>query len=178
MAYKIPSDIPLVPATWQDWPVEARLRAAMLREDAPVWARLSAVAISMNEQPGKIPVGNCCGLMAQGDGTMPWGWKVEHWAKAKPIGYALLNEGQGIKGAPFLAFAKPEDSLSFLIDRCVSRQIDSGERYAVKWVGTIYVNDRVYINAVAGFNHAHDKVVAALWQMAARLDALPVTGPT
>ena len=90
MSYKIPIDLPKVPATWQDCPIEARLRAAMLREDAPVWARLSAVAITMNEQPGKIPVGNCCGLMCQGE-TRPWGWKAEHWTRVEPMGYALLN---------------------------------------------------------------------------------------
>ncbi len=165
MAYCIPTDLPKLAPSWQPWPIEARIRAAMARADVQVWASLAAVTISMVEQPGDVPVGNCCGIMSQGD-EEPWGWH-SGW-KVKPIGYALLNEWQGIKGAPFLAFAKVEDSLNFVIDRCQKRGINSGRIYAAAWVGLTREDNPSHFDGVAAaYEVRHDAVIAALWRMAA-----------
>ena len=163
MSYAIPKDLPLVSATWEDWPLPERIRATLYRIDAPVWAKLSAVAIAMIEQPGKVPCGNCCGIMAQGNGEFPWGWKADTW-KIRPIGYVLLNEGQGIKGAPFLAFARVDDSLSFLIDRCYGRKIRTGDEYASEWVGMDATNIR-FEPTVKAYEAVYDRVIDGLWKM-------------
>ena len=175
MSYAIPTDIPQVVVTWLEWPLAERLRAAFLRDDAPVWSRLAAVAISLNEQPGKIPNGNCCGIMSQGR-TMPWGWREKHWQRVKPVGYALIREGQGGLLAPFLAFAQPADSLSFLIDRVWTRRIWTGEDYAAEWVSINVPASDGFKSAAAAYERAYDKAVAALWAMARRGEDVPRTG--
>ena len=175
MSYRIPTDLPLVQAAVQDWPVEDRIRAAMaIREPAPIRAKLAAVAITLNEQPGKVYAGNCCGIMCQGV-AFPWGWQGIEW-QPRPIGYALLREGATGEGAPFLAFAKVEDSLGFLIDRVTSRSLYQADSYALSWVGA-RPGTKTYSEAVKGYTYAYDKAVAALWQMAAKYAALPLTGP-
>ena len=175
MAYRIPTDLPLVAATVQDWPAEARLRAAMAaRPQAPIRAKIAAVAITLNEQPGKVYAGNCCGIMCQGL-TYPWGWRDIEW-NPRPVGYALLREGATGDKAPFLAFARVEDSLGFLIDRVTSRSLYQADNYALSWVGA-RLGTKTYSEAVNGYTYAYDKAVVALWQMAAKYAALPLTGP-
>lgn len=142
MAYKEPKDLPKVPVKWTDWSLKDRILAAK-NYDAPERAKRVAVAISLIEQPTKIPCNNCAGIMAQGE-TKPWGWRCG-W-KTLPVGYAMIKEGQTGKVAPFLAFAKPQDSLSFLIDRVVERKIETGEEYARRWVGE---TDNAKIKATA-----------------------------
>jgi hypothetical protein len=172
MAYKIPADLPQVVVAWQDWPLVERVRAALHRIDVPVWAKLAAVAITANEQPGKVPVGNTCGLMCQGL-TCPWGWREKHWLAVRPVGYALIREGQTGLSAPFLAFAKPEDSLAFLTDRVVARGICDGASYAAQWVG-VDAGTKTFTDAVAGYARAHDKVLAVLHDLAAKCCDLPI----
>lgn len=160
MAYKTPVDIPQLPAAWTDWPLADRVTAAA-KLPVPYWARLAAVAITLNEQPGKIPNGNCCGLMSFGT-KMPWGWREKQWANVKPTGYALLKEGQTGLLAPFLAFASPADSLRFLAERCEARGIYDGKTYARLWVG----QNPVVPETAAAFDRCVDKVLAELWRRA------------
>lgn len=175
MAYRIPTDLPLVKATVQDWPAEERIRAAMaIRETTPIRAKLAAVAITLNEQPGKVYAGNCCGIMCQGV-AFPWGWRGIEW-NPRPIGCALLREGATGESAPFLAFARVEHSLGFLIDRVTSRSLYQADSYALSWVGA-RPGTKSYVEAVKGYVAAYDKAVAALWATAAKYAALPATGP-
>ena len=163
MAYRIPTDLPLIAATAQDWPAVARIRAAMaIRPNTSVRAKLAAVAITLNEQPGRVWAGNCCGIMCQGV-TFPWGWRDIEW-HPRPVGYVLLREGATGERAPFLAFAKVEDSLAFLIDRVTARSMYGPDNYALSWVGA-RPGTKTYAGAVSGFTAAYDKAVAALWQM-------------
>ena len=170
MAYKIPTDLPQVPVTSIDrWPVEDRIKAAMTLEPAPVWAKLAAVAVSLNEQPGRIYVGNCCGIMCQAL-TEPWGFRHKHFEGCRPIGYALLREGQTHVMAPFLAFAHVEDSLTFLLRRCQSATMPvyNGRTYAVNWVGINDVTSAGAKSAVAAYERTYDKAVGALWDLATK----------
>ena len=163
MAYRIPTDLPLVKATSQDWPDVARIIAAQrARPAASVTAKLASVTITLNEQPGKVYAGNCCGIMCQGV-LNPWGWKGVEWSP-RPIGYALIHEGATGKDAPFLAFAKVEDSLGFLIDRVIARSMYGPDSYALSWVGA-NLSTKTYADAVRGFELNYDKAVSALWQM-------------
>lgn len=168
MSYRQPTDLPQVPATWQDWPLKNRVLAACKRTDMPVWARLAAVAITLVEQPGKIPVGNCCGIMSQGY-KKPWGWRVAQWQRVEPVGYAMLKEGQGGLVAPFLAFAKVEDSLNFLIDRCVSKGVYDGATYAEKWVG-LTPGATAFASSALAFDNRFDRVLDELVVRYARED--------
>ena len=132
------------------------------RPEAPIRAKLAAVAITLNEQPGKVYAKNCCGIMCQGL-TLPWGWRGIEW-NPRPVGYALLREGATGDKAPFLAFARVEDSLGFLVDRVTARSMYGPDNYALSWVGA-RPGTKTYAGAVSGFTAAYDKVVAALWQM-------------
>lgn len=165
MAYRIPTDLPLIAATVMDWPAEARIRAVMAtRPQALFRAKIAAVAITLNEQPGKVYAGNCCGIMCQGL-TFPWGWRGIEW-NSRPVGYALLREGATGVRAPFLAFACVEDSLGFLIDRVTARSMYQADDYALSWVGA-RPGTQTYSEAMRGFDAAYDRAVAALWQIAA-----------
>lgn len=175
MAYREPTDRPQVPPAWSPWPLADRLRAAFVYDAAPAWARHAAVAITMVEQPGKIPNGNCCGLMSQGP-RKPWGWRLAQWTdNTMPTGYALIREGLTGLAAPFLAFDNPAKSLAFLIDRCVARGIFDGDTYARLWVG-VKATDKQYADSVAAYTRQHDRVHAELWALAAKCAALPLTG--
>jgi hypothetical protein len=162
MAYRIPIDLPLVDTQWQDWPISARLlTAAAIRPAASIRTKLAAVAITLNEQPGKTPVNNCCGLMCQDD-KYPWGWSGAGWGIDHPVGYALIREGATGKEAPFLAFAKVEDSLGFLIDRVTAREMFTADVYATRWVG-VTPGSKAHREAVDGFNVAYTRVAMQPW---------------
>lgn len=165
--YQIPTDLPLLPITWATWSLADRMTVARTIHvpKATTLHRQSAVAISMHEQPGKIPVGNCCGLMCQGR-NHPWGWSCG-WT-IRPIGYALIREGLTGKAAPFLAFVNPADSLLFLLERVVSRNLTSGQKYAAHWFGGV-AGTPSFSKAVSGFETWLRRVKAA-WPTKPRSD--------
>lgn len=146
-------DLPRVPTTWQTWSVADRIRAARSLP-ATDWQRKCAVAITLNEQPRKIPVGNCCGLMCWA-ARAPWGWGG--WAGYPPHGYALIREGSGGMIGVFLAFRTPADSLRRLLSAVRSRGISDGETYWREWV--CVKSQRTA--AIRGFNSKLAEVVAA-----------------
>lgn len=162
MSYAVPNDLPLVDIEWWDWTLAERIKAAIHRIDVPGWARLSAVAITMVEQPRQIPVGNCAGIMPFRR-AFPWGWSAKTW-KIRPVGYAMIREGMTGKKAPFLAFEKPGDSLSFLIDRCCGRKIRTGDEYAAKWVG-LKPTDAAFAGVVKNYTAVYDKVATEMQEM-------------
>jgi hypothetical protein len=112
------------------------------------------VAITLNEQPGKIPVNNPCGLMCWGEED-PWGWKF--WPDSPPVGYALIQEGEGGMMGVFLAFADVKDALARLLARIQARDIATPEDYAQYWVAEPKQHDA----AVSGFTATLAKVEAA-----------------
>lgn len=126
MAYVEPKDLIQLKPRWQPWPLSERVEAALQVTGFPTNVRQSALAITLVEQPGKIPNGNCCGIMSQG-AYKPWGWTKQVMA---PVGYVMLKEGQTGKMSPFLAFSSPAESLWVLIERVCPRRILSGNAYA------------------------------------------------
>jgi len=168
MAYRVPIDLLQKSAVRAGWPLAERIKAAVkVRPGAPPWAKLAAVAITLNEQPREIWNGNCCGIMSQGT-VRPWGWRDKHWTSdTTPNGYVLLKEGATGKFAPFLAFPEPDYSLAFLIDRCVARRIRDGESYARLWVGE-KEHEEVIASLAGDFDRAYDRAVGALWDLVAR----------
>jgi len=161
MSYVIPADLPQVPLTWQDWPLAARVEA-LPKDQRPAAAKLAAVAITLHEQPGRIPVSNCCGLMSWGR-QFPWGWRRSQWL-IRPVGYALIREGQTGIYAPFLAFTVPADSLAFLLGRVAGWSSPTAHNYAVKWVGA-EPGTAGYRSAVAGFERWLRKVQEYVWAL-------------
>lgn len=163
MPYKEPVDLKKVPVQWTDWSLDQRIEAAknydaLEEKPAPEKAKRVAVAISMVEQPNKIPCNNCAGIMSLGE-THPWGWSCG-WRRP-PCGYAMIKEGQTGNLAPFLAFDKPQDSLYFVIDRVVARNIETGVDYVGRWVGIKDVNNPKAREIIAEFEQVYAKVIDA-----------------
>lgn len=134
MSYVIPQDLKKLPPVWQNWGLKDRIK--MMRElpDYPIDIKFFATIITLVEQPNKVPNGNCCGVMCQGS-KKPWGWNPVYWERVEPTGCVLLKEGMTGKLAPFLAFAKIEDSFRFLCEVVLRRQINSPREYCIQWVG-------------------------------------------
>ncbi|MEO0077699.1 MAG: peptidoglycan-binding domain-containing protein [candidate division WOR-3 bacterium] len=148
-----PRDLPERPVVWSPWPIEDRIAAAQRLSGFTPRELQVAVAITLNEQPRRIPCNNCCGFMCWG-ATRPWGWKPDVWEDRPPNGYALAPEGQAGKTGVFLAFRNVTDSLFFLAQKVRSRRITSAEAYADRWVA-----DPVQrAGAIAGFNYAFGRV--------------------
>lgn len=155
---QIPTDLPEVARTWTDWPLPERARAAKSISGCADIERQSAVAITLNEQPGKIPVNNCCGIMCQG-AARPWGWTDSAWAGCTPVGYALIREGAGGKLGVFLAFKSATDSLAFLVRKVHDRGVVTAEAYADKWVAVESLRNQ----SISGFNAMLARVQSA-WE--------------
>jgi len=132
--YKIPKDLPELAVKWQDWTLSQRVELMKKLMDVEPENRFFATIITMVEQPGKIPNGNCCGLMCQGE-KYPWGWNSFYWTIRKPIGFVLVKEGMSGKKAPFLAFADVGDSYRILCEVIKRRAIYDAGRYCTAWVG-------------------------------------------
>lgn len=152
---KKPSDLPEVSTSWTDWTLTDRIHIAKSIPGYSIEELQSAVAITLNEQPNKIPVNNCCGLMCWGT-AMPWGWKSELWQNCQPNGYALIQEGSGGMLGVFLAFGSVKDSLTFLLKVVHSRGITSAEVYADKWVAVPKLRE----SSIAGFTTFLNRVKA------------------
>jgi hypothetical protein len=149
-----PTDLPKKTVTWSQWPLADRITAARSIPGYTTEELQSAVAITLNEQSGNIPVNNCCGLMCLGK-SRPWAW-TDVWENHPPTGYALINEGQtGLVGV-FFAFDNAADSLLFLVKKVRSRGLTTPEVYADKWVG----GGAQTAGAIAGFKSALKKVQA------------------
>ncbi len=148
-----PKDLPEKPLDWGQWSLADRIAAA---QGISGYTRLElqvAVAITHNEQPGRVPVNNCCGFMCWGT-ARPWGWKPDLWGSRPPVGYAFATEGQTDNIGVFLAFKDVKDSLYFLAQKVRSRSINSAEAYADKWVK----DPAQRAGAIAGFTAAFSKV--------------------
>ena len=132
----IPRDLSSV--EWVDWPLPERITAARaLGETAgfSTQTQQCAVAVTMIEQPGKIPCGNAIGMMPFGK-KEPWGWRAKTWANVKPVGYALIREGAGGKMGVFFAFHRKELSLELMMEIVKRRRMYTGAVYAERWVAT------------------------------------------
>ena len=139
MAYNIPKDLNPVPTVWRPLPLAERIRIVVAEVKAyPLWAKQAAVAVSIIEQPTRVPVHNVGGVMCQGT-VCGWGWGVTAWTDAgvMPSGYALIKEGLTGKPAPFLAFASDKDSLQFLCQQVYEDGENhyDGEAYCLHWYG-------------------------------------------
>jgi hypothetical protein len=173
MAYRIPTDIPKLPAEWRPFPLPERIRVAVIDTRAyPIWAQQAAVALTLIEQPRTVPVNNPAGIMCQGLAFEPQpgstsgggGWGRGAWNRAgvQPCGYALLREGLGGRSAPFLAFASLADSMRFVVQQCFEDGGDkyNGEDYATHWFG-IGPDNAMYESSRATFEDRLAMVVAA-----------------
>ena len=170
----IPTDLPEKPLGRSQWSLADRIAAAKSISGYTDEERQSAVAITINEQPGRIPVNNCCGLMCQGP-NRPWGW-ADVWEDRPPNGYALTTEGQTGKTGVFFAFETATDSLLFLLKKVRSRGITTADVYAEKWVG----GGAQTAGAIAGFNASLSRV-RANWGTGAPVelpDEVPKSWPT
>jgi hypothetical protein len=156
MAYEVPEDLPEKPMVYSRLGyMERQAILAELAQNDPYISPVcriehvyAALCITMNEQPGSVPVNNCAGIMCQGK-TRHWGWK---WPVGvpEPVGFAFAREGQTAnERAPFLAFASAHDSLKFLLAKVIKRDIRTAEGYADQWVG----DDSQRAGAISGFNH-------------------------
>jgi len=144
MPYKIPKDLPQVPARWQEWTLDERIEAMRAVEGIPYDSRIAACIISLVEQPLRVPNGNCCGVMGQGE-KYPWGWNQLYWQNVKPEGYVLLKERQTGRFAPFLSFRSVMDSFLFLCQVVQRREILSPQDYCKRWVGLKDADVNIYI---------------------------------
>lgn len=150
MKYQIPEDLKPIAPFWTSFPLEERIRTAKNIRGYPDEIKKMAVAMTLNEQPDKIPVNNVAGIMCWGK-KEPWGWRVllEVNPPISVVGYSLIKEGMtGVK-APFLVFASIEDSLRFVMEVCKKRRIKTPEDYAVFWAG-LTIGSNVWKDAVAG----------------------------
>jgi len=181
MPYRVPQDLPKVPASWQAFPLDERIRCVLRNVRAyPLWSRQAAVAITLIEQPRTVPVNNPAGVMCQGLAFEPvtgstsggWGWGRGAWDRAgvKPSGYALLREGLTGEHPPFLAFAAMDDSMRFVVQQCFEDgggKYD-GDDYCQFWFG-IASSNAMYKSSRALFNTKLAAVVSG-WPNAARTD--------
>jgi len=131
----IPRDLSSV--KWEKWLLAERITTAKeIGEVAGFGVNVQqcAVAVTMLEQPGKIPNGNAIGMMPFGK-TEPWGWKAKTWTTVKPTGYALIREGAGGKMGVFFKFGCRRESLHLMMELVKRRRMFSGAVYAQKWGG-------------------------------------------
>jgi hypothetical protein len=152
-----PKDLPELTQKWTTWPLAKRVEDVLTIAGHTELQMQSAVAITRNEQPGRIPVNNCCGLMCQGK-TSPWGWKNDPWAGCAPCGYSMIQEGAGGLLGVFLAFNRVTDSLAFLLRVVRRRGITTAEAYADKWVA----EPSLRAQSIKGFNAAM-RLVQEAW---------------
>jgi|GEM_PF-3663853 len=169
MSYKAPTDLPQkVKDIWTPFPLDARIRCAI--EDVrayPLWAKQAAVAITLIEQPGKVPVNNPAGIMAFAP-TDGWGWSKAAWVRAavRPTCWANLTEGLSGKLAPFLGFASVKDSMQFICQQCYEDGGDhyDGEAYALHWFG-IAPGHAMWESSVALFDRTLAQVAGGAWPL-------------
>jgi hypothetical protein len=169
MSYVEPiKTLPKLPLAMTDWPLAQRILDAKDMTNYTTLEQQTAVTITMNEQPNRIPNNNIAGFMcfADRDG---WGWR--YWPPGrKPIGYALAREGATGSTGVFLAFKSAQDSLAMLLSKVRSRHIwqscpndwsldipATAKAYAEKWVAA----PALFAQSVRGFTTQAEKVLAA-----------------
>jgi len=133
----IPRDLNSV--EWEEWPLPERITAAReLGEKVGFTEQTQqcAVAVTLIEQPGKIPCGNAIGMMPWG-ARKPWGWRAKTWTNVQPTGYAMIREGAGGRLGAFFKFGSKAESLHLVMELVKRRRMFTGAAYAEKWGGGV-----------------------------------------
>lgn len=131
----IPTDLDREETSFKLYTLEDRIAICKrLTSIFDVDTLIRAIAITMWEQPKKVPNNNPSGWISFGR-TFPWGWAARNFV-AMPSGYNIITESQGGAAACNLSWASLEDHFKCLAAVTKNKGINTGADYVRSWIGT------------------------------------------